>query len=145
MDWKSEAIDKLQQYEAKRQALVSIPMELAQLEATMTGVRSSRADSAAVKGGGSGYEDRMLSLIVRKEELERSLECAQLWVDEVTGALQILNKDERRILDTFFVIGEKKAADRLASELCADPKSVYRWKDAVLRKFTIALYGAVLT
>lgn len=145
MDWKSEAIDKLQQYEAKRQALVSIPMELAQLEATMTGVRSSRTDSSAVKGGGSGYEDRMLSLIVRKEELERSLECAQLWVEEVAGALQILNKDERRILDTFFVIGEKKAADRLASELCADPKSVYRWKDAALRKFTIALYGAVLT
>ena len=90
-------------------------------------------------------KDTLWAEIVRKEELERSLECAQLWVDEVTGALQILNKDERRILDTFFVIGEKKAADRLASELCADPKSVYRWKDAALRKFTIALYGAVLT
>ena len=145
MDWKSEAIDKLQQYEAKRQALISIPMELAQLEAAMTGVRSSRTDSSAVKGGGSGYEDRMLSLIVRKEELGRSLECTQLWVDEVAGALKILNQDERRILDTFFVIGEKGAANRLASALCADPKTIYRWRDTALRKFTIALYGAVLT
>lgn len=87
----------------------------------------------------------MLSLIVRKEELERSLECARLWVDRVTGALKILNQDERRLLDTFFVIREKGAANRLASDLCADPKTIYRWRDAALRKFTIALYGAVLT
>lgn len=141
MDWKSEAIDKLRQFEAKQQALLSIPMELAQLETSMAGVRSSRTDSSAVKGGGSGYEDRILGLIVRKEELNRRLKCAQLWVDEVTGALQILRPDERRILDVFYIVGEKGAADHLASELCADPKSVYRWKDVALRKFTIALYG----
>ena len=64
MDWKSEVIDKMQQYKAKRQALISIPMELTQLETAMTGVRSSWTDSSAVKGGGSGYEDRMLSLIL---------------------------------------------------------------------------------
>ena len=145
MDWKSEAIDKLQQYEAKRQALISIPMELAQLEATMTGVRSSRTDSSAVKGGGSGYEDRMLSLIVRKEELERSLECAQLWVDEVTGALKILNKDERLILDRFYINHMKGNLDRLCEELFLEKSAAYRRKDAALRKFTIALYGAVLS
>lgn len=145
MDWKSEAIDKLQQYEAKRQALISIPMELAQLEATMTGVRSSRMDSSAVNGGGSGYEDRMLSLIVRKEELKRSLKCARLWVDEVAGALQILNKEEQRILEVFFLIGEKGAADRLAGDLHLDVNTVYKRRTTALRKFTIALYGAMLT
>lgn len=33
-------------------------------------------------------KDTLWAEIVRKEELERSLECAQLWVDEVTGALR---------------------------------------------------------
>ncbi len=145
MNWKSEAIDKLQQYEAKRQALISIPMELAQLEAIMAGVRNSRADSSAVKGGGSGYEDRMLNLIVKKQELEENLERVQRSVDMVTGALQTLNQEERLILDRFYINAAKGNLDRLCDELCLEKTAVYYRKDAALRKFTIALYGAVLT
>ena len=75
MDWKSEAIDKLKQYEAKRQALVSIPLEIAQVESSMTSIRSARVDGVAVKGSGSsGRENMMLSCIVQRDELQRNLD-----------------------------------------------------------------------
>ena len=142
MDWKIEATDKLKQYEAKRQSLQIIPLEIEQIESTMTGIRSARTDSIAIRNsGGNARENMMLSCIVRKEELQRNLEQAELWVEAVTSALDVLNDDERKILDRMYIHREKKASDRLAGELFVDIATVYRWKDDALRKFTIALYG----
>lgn len=142
MDWKIEATDKLKQYEAKRQSLQIVPLEIAQIESTMTGIRSARTDSIAIRNsGGNARENIMLSCIVRKEELQRNIEQTELWVKAVTAALDMLNDDERKILDRMYIHREKKAADRLADELFVDLKTVYRWKDDALRKFTIALYG----
>ena len=141
MNWKYEAVEKLRQYEAKRQALRSIPAEIARLESAMKSIRSATADGSPVKGGGSGREDMMLSNIVHREELERALEQAKTWVALVDAGLEILSPEERLILDRFYIHPEKSAADRLACDLDIDVKTVYRRKDAALRRFTISLYG----
>lgn len=141
MDWKFEASEKLKQYEAKKQSLRSIPGEIARLESEMLSIRSATADGTPVKGGGSGREDRLLSNIVHREELERALERAKIWVELVDAGLEILSREERQILERFYIYPEKGAADRLAGDLMVDVKTVYRWKDAALRHFTVCLYG----
>ena len=141
MNWKYEAIEKLKLYEAKKQSLGSIPVEIERLESAMKSIRSATADGSPVKGGGSGREDMMLSNIVHREELERSLEQAKKWVAMVDAGLEILSAEERLILDRFYINPEKGAADRLSSDLGVDVKTVYRRKDAALRHFTICLYG----
>lgn len=141
MNWKYEAIEKLKLYEAKKQSLGSIPVEIERLESAMKSIRSATADGSPVKGGGSGREDMMLSNIVHREELERSLEQAKKWVAVVDDGLKILSAEERLILDRFYINQEKGAADRLSSDLGVDVKTVYRRKDAALRHFTICLYG----
>lgn len=141
MDWKTEAIDKLKQYEAKRESLEIIPKQISEIDLTMTSIRSARVDGAPVKGGGSGREDLMLSCIVQKDELRRCLECAGLWVEIVSRGLELLDPDDRLVLDRFYINPEKRAADRLAGDLGIDVKTVYARKDKALRKFTIALYG----
>ena len=142
-DWKVLAIEKLKQYEAKRQALEIIPMQIAEIESTMTSIRSG-ADIAPVSGGkGTGKENMLLSCIVQKEELQRNLERAKLWMEYMGKGLGVLTQDERKILDRFYITGGHQAAEDLATEYAADIKTIYRWKDAALRKFTIALYGCV--
>lgn len=141
MNWKFEAMEKLKQYEAKKQSLKSIPMEIARLESAAQGIRSATADGTPVQGGGSGREDMLLSNIVQREELERSLEQARKWVELVDAGLEILSEEERLILDRFYVHPEKSAADRLAGDLHMDVKTVYKRKDIALRHFTISLYG----
>lgn len=141
MNWKFEAIEKLKQYSAKKQSLQSIPLEIARLESALKGIRSATADGTPVQGGGSGREDMLLSNIVHREELERSLDQAKKWVDLVDTGLEILSRDERLILDRFYINPAKGAADKLAEELLLDVKTVYKRKDAALRKFTISLYG----
>ena len=142
MDWKKEAKDKLYQYTAKKLSLVSIPNEIKRLESELASIRSATSDGTPVAGGGSRREDMLLSNIVAQEELGRTLEQARLWVSLVDAGLELLTEQERTILNRFFVYPEKGAAERLASDLGIDVKTVYRRKDAALRRFTISLYGA---
>ena len=141
MNWKFEAIEKLKQYEAKKQSLTSIPEEIARLESAMQSIRSATADGTPVKGGGSGREDMRLSNIVHREELERSLEQAKMWVALVDAGLEILRDEERLILDRFYIHPERGNVDRLCGELCVEKSQVYARKDSALHHFTISLYG----
>lgn len=141
MIWKQEAVEKLRQYEAKRLAMKTIPLEIKRLELNMQSIRSAVSDGSPAKGGGSGREDMYLSNIVHREELERSLEQAEIWVSLTEAALELLSKEERLLLDRFYIHPEKCAADRLAGDLHMDVKTVYKRKDDALRKFTISLYG----
>lgn len=143
MDWKTEAIDKLRQYEARLESLEIIPKQIAEVDSTMTSIRNARINGTPVKGSGKGREDLMLNCIVQKDELRRCLERAGLWVEIVSGGLDLLDPDDRLVLNRFYIHPEKYAADRLAGDLGIDVKTVYARKDRALRKFTIALYGAV--
>ena len=141
MNWKFEAMEKLKQYEAKKQSLKSIPMEIARLESAAQSIRSATADGTPVQGGGSGREDMLLNNIVQREELERSLEQARKWVELVDAGLEILSEEERLILDRFYINPAKGNVDRLCGEMNVEKPTVYRRKDDALRHFTISLYG----
>lgn len=143
MNWKFEAIDKLKQYEAKKHALNAIPEEIDRLEAAMQSIRSATSDGTPVKGGGSGREDAYLSNIVRREELGRSLDQAQKWVDFVNAGLSFIAEDERMILDRFYINPAKGNVDRLCMELGCEQATVYRRREQALRSFTLALYGCM--
>ena len=82
MNWKYEAIEKLKEYSAKRQALNSIPEEMARLESAMQSIRSATADGTPVSGGGSGREDMMLSITVRnwRGHSNRRENGCRLWI-----------------------------------------------------------------
>ena len=143
MNWKQEAIEKLEQYGAKKQSLQIIPGEIARLEAAASRLRGIQIDSVSVKTSGSRHEDTLLSNIMQREALDWSLDQAKQWVCQVDAGLSVLNAEERQILDRFYINGEKGAADDLADMLAMDVKTVYRRKDAALRRFTIALCGCV--
>lgn len=141
MNWKKEAIEKLKEYNARKQSITSIPMEIAQLESAVRGIRSASADGSAISGGGSGREDMLLSNICKREELKCSLRDAKVWVRRVDAGLAVLEKEELDILRRFYITPERGVAGKIAEELNVDAKTVYRRKDAALRRFTLALYG----
>lgn len=143
MNWKSEAVEKLRDYEAKKHCLSSIPTEIRQLKEQYGAIRSSTSDGTPVTGGGSGREDMLLSNIVKREELERTLRQAARWVQLVDAGLEILSQEEKLILDRFYIHPAKGNVDRLCEELGVEKPSVYRRKDNALRHFTMCLYGAV--
>ena len=144
MDWKAEAIDKLQGYEARQADMERIPRELERLGASYTGIRAARLDSMPRAGSSaSKREEAMISNITCRDDLKRKLKEAQLWVEIVDGGLSVLDDDERLVLELLFMRPAKGNIDRLCEQLCVEKSTAYRRRDEALRRFTIALYGAV--
>lgn len=142
MNWKFEAIDKLKGYMARKNAISSIPMEIARLKDDCGRIRSVTSDATSVQGGSSTREDRLLSNIALRQELELRLKDARRWVAVVDKALAVLNDEERLVLDRFYINTQRGGISRLCDELgLLDESSVYRRKAKALRNFAIALYG----
>lgn len=142
MNWKYEAIDKLKGYEAHKRALENIPEEIKRLEEAFVSIKSAAADSTPVSGGGNTREDFMLSNIAHREELERTLKQARAWVKMVDAGLEILNNEERLVLERFYIHRAKGNVSRVCDELgLQDERSAYKRKDKALRHFTLAMYG----
>ena len=72
------------------------------IELEMQSIRSADSDGAPVRGG-SGREDMLLSKSVRREELERMLKQARIWVAFVNAALSILDNMTREFPENFRV------------------------------------------
>ena len=145
MNWKREAIDKLKNYEAHREALENIPKEIKRLESAYAGIRSATTDGTPVSGGGNTREDSMLSNIVHRDELKRRLREARLWVAQVDKALAVLDDEERLVLDRFYIHRAKGNVGELCERLNVEQATVYRKRDSALRRFTNAHYGVTET
>ncbi len=143
MDWKKEAMEKLRDLEVKKQALHSIPQERERIQCVMEGIRSAGVDGDPVKGSTTRREDRLLSCIVKLQELDRSEKQARLWVGAVSAALAKLDGDERLVLDRLYVCPVKNGISSLCQEMALEQSSVYRHRDRALRNFTLALYGGL--
>ena len=141
MNWKFEAIEKLKEYTARKNAITSIPEEIKRLEEDAQRIRAASADATPVQGGGSAREDMLLSNIVHREELQRRLSDARRWVDIVDGGLSVLTDDDRLVLDRFYIHPMRGNVDRLCDELAVEKAAVYKRKEKALHRFTVALYG----
>lgn len=141
MNWQAEAKEKLRRYEAMRLATVNIPLELERLEVDAQSIRSARSDATPVSGGGNRREDAMINNIIERQELERALQQAKLWLRSTDRALTALSKEEQLILHRLYLYPEKGSLALLSKELGIESSSIYRHRDKALRHFTLAYYG----
>lgn len=139
--WKRQAETDLREYEAKKKSLENIPDQIRELKEKMTSIRSQTSDSVSVKGGGCSRDDAYLNNIVARDRLNANLEENRRFVSRVSNALSIMNEDEKELLKRFYMSPERGAAYNMAGEKQVDYKTVYRWKDDALDKFTRAMYG----
>ena len=143
MDWKKEAIRKLQDYDARREALRCVPLERQRIRCIREGLRSPKIDGDPVSGSTNRREDRLLGCVVKLQELDSTEKQNQLWVDMVGAALGTLDGEDKLILDRLFICPMKGSIERLCEELGMERATVYRRRDGALRRFTLAMYGLV--
>lgn len=98
-DWKYRAKDKLRDYSAQLNAVATLPLELKRLESEYTSIKAANTDVTPVQGGGTTQEDRALSNIVRRQEIEAMLYRAKKSVAFVEAALARLSEEERLVLE----------------------------------------------
>ena len=141
MNWKNEAMEKLQRYTQMQQAAYNIPEEIQMLEEAICAIRSSRLDATTAKGGGNKREEMLLNNIVKRQELAQTLEHTNRWLNTANRALRGLSPEERLILQRMFIVPEKGCIPRLCEELGVEQSTIYRKRDHALERFTRSLYG----
>lgn len=143
MNWQKESIQRLRDYEARKQALANIEEERKACELRAHSIRAARTDGEPVKEGGNKREDALINNIVKRDELAVSLEIAEREVAVTESALRMLTEEEHRILYIFYINRPRGHVELLSDELCVEKSRVYELKDIALRKFTLACYGVV--
>lgn len=83
----------------------------------------------------------MINNIIERQELERTLEQAHIWLRSTDRALTALSSDEQLLLHRLYMYPQKGGLEQLSKELGVETSSIYRRRDKALKHFTLALYG----
>lgn len=142
-DWKRDAKDKLRDYPLQLNACKTLPEEIRAL-ADVGSLKGVATDNIRVRGGENGNEDRILSALVKAEELKKALARAKVYVRLVEQALNAIDPAARMALEKYYIHPTKgKLEDLQAALQLQDQRSVYKALDRALRDFTLAYYGVL--
>ena len=141
MNWKNEAIERLNKYTAMRQAVSNIPLEIQRLEQYCTKLPSCRTDKIRCIATPGRQEDKLIESLIKQDELHRSYENATAWVRTTDHALNTLSPEEKMILERMYIRPQRGVVSLLCQELGVEQSTIYRKRDQARYHFTIALYG----
>ena len=141
-NWKYDIKDDLARYGGQLVAVTTLPDELRRLELEYQSIKAASTDTTPVQGGGTVYEDRLLSNIARRDKTKSALSMAKIGIQRMERALACLNATERHIVDVMYIHHQRGATERLREELgFENERSVQRYAQKALKKLSYALYG----
>jgi len=139
-DW---LIPDLRNLEAKRSSLSHMQEEIQTLKLEAEAIKATDYDKISVSGGENHQEDKLITNIAKREELEANYEITLRQVTELDSLLSELSKDEQLILERMFVKRERNAAESLAVTLNYEVRRIYQKKDEALRNMARRRFGQV--
>lgn len=141
MNWKEEAVQRLQRYDAMRRAVINLPQEIDLLRQEATAVSTGWVSPVSGSRKLRAREDLLLDNLVKRQQLQWSLDQARGWMDNMNRALSALTPEERLILQQMYILPAEGALEWLSGKLGVERSSIYRRRDKALQKFTLSLYG----
>ena len=140
MNWREEVTDKLRRYPTMASAAKSIPLELKSLEQEASALQSAQAGHSGVRRV-RAYEDRLMNIMVKQQELEALLDSVESWLKVMDTALQKLPDWEYRVLELLHI--QQNSAAQVCKELGMERSSLYRHRDIALKDLTLIMYGVL--
>ena len=139
MNWKTEAMDRLRQYEGSRSAQKCLTIQVKDMEEDLCSPAPARPEAKVTQC--VDYEDRRLNKLIFLELCRRRLRQTEAWLAAVDTALSVLTPEEKLTLHRLYISPRKGAVEELCAALGVERTSVYRIRDKALETFTLALFG----
>lgn len=135
-------IEKLRIYADKKESIRNTAEEIQRLESEITSIRSATKDGTPVSGGTNHREDRLVNNIVARQEIASTRRQTIAWVQGMDAALSKLDQEDYHIIDVLYIHPVRGGIDQLCEEFCvAEPTTIYRRKNKIIRRLTFLLYG----
>lgn len=141
MNYRKWLIEDLQTLERYRSSIAQMTSEIETLRAEFTAIKATNYDKMPKASGDNIQEEKLLTNIAKRDELEANLKATVLHVEDMDRLLSMLSNDERRIVQRMFVKREKYAADNLANELGYETAHIYRLKNQALTHLAQLRHG----
>lgn len=142
MEYYGFAIQRLKDYDMRKQALINIPEQIKTLEMQFYSIKSGEIDGMP-KGSGSKSDDMLIYNIAKRDELAFNLAIAEREVELTERGLEALTDEEKTVLEYFYVQRPYNHISKLMDKLHVSKSELFRRKDLALRKFTMSLYGLI--
>ena len=107
-------------------------------------MKGSSLSLAPACGGGRTNEDRLADGLDDINELKEIYVYTEDQVSLIDEGLSVLNEQERRIIEVFFMQTVKKKIDYLIEELMFERTTIYKLRDEALQKYTSVMYGVAV-
>ena len=123
----------------------AIDQELQELETLETEYTIIKATDYDKQPGGSGdniQEERMITMIARKEQIKSEIDLNIRKVNDMEHLLSQLDKEDRILIERLVINYRKHEGEKLADELHLEERQVYNRKNDALRKLALLRYGA---
>jgi DNA-directed RNA polymerase specialized sigma subunit len=140
MEYYGFAIQRLKDYEMRKQSLLNIPEQIKTLEMQFLSIKSGEIDGMP-KGSGSKSDDMLIYNIAKRDELAFNLAIAEREVELTERGLDALTDEEKTVLEYFYIQRPYNHISKLMDKLHVSQAGVFRAKDVALKKFTMSLYG----
>lgn len=141
MNWTATAINELKRYEFNKIKIKLWLNRLAIAESCMTSPRVASCSAAPVHGGGNRYEDKLLDYIVDCDDIRKKIAREKARIAIVDAALEALSREERMVLDRFYIHKTADTIGELCVELNYERTKIYEIRKEALRKFVAIVYG----
>ena len=142
MNYRKWLVEDLQNLERNRFAISHLQEELETLEAEYASIKATNFDKMPSGSGDNIQEEKLLTVIAKKDELMANLTFTKKKVADMDKLLAQLPDDERLIIQRTVINKEKYAADTLADELCYERTQIYRLKNKALMHLAQLRHGA---
>ena len=94
-------IDDLERHDMRRSAISNLQHRIAALDADMVRLQAVKFDGISVQGKKSTLEERLAAVIDEKTELVERLRKTKMQRKRIEKALEMLDPEEREILQKF--------------------------------------------
>lgn len=122
-------------------SIKQMQMELEEVTAAYTAIKATDYDKLPSGSGENSQEEKMLTAIARKTQLEAWIAATQLHVQNMENLLSTLSPEDRRLIEKTVINRKKNAEDEVADEIGLERRQVYNRKNAILHQLCQMRYG----
>lgn len=140
MNYVQEAIERLEEYRHLQAAVENIKQELFALKAESDMLGAQRLTDMP-RGSGWEPDDRLCNNIAKRKELAQRLDISQRRIHQVENVLNMLDEDERKLIEILYIRGGKKAIERAMEEFNYEKTKIYTMKNDITKKVAKMLLG----
>jgi hypothetical protein len=134
-------IDDLKQYRQRKCGLVNMREKIQTLESEIRAMKGADTEKISVRGSAARVDDKLIDLIVERDQLKRNYIITDRNVKQVDRAMETLDEKEKKTLELFYIDRPHGHVNLVCELWGCEYAEAYRNKDDALKKLTVACYG----